>query len=68
MNHPNNSYPAHEPFQPANREGPSTFLEGVMDRVKEAERVHAILLEKGYGKAWMPLEELAKLVPAKPED
>lgn len=64
----NNVHPAHEPVPTPSGEGPSTFLERLMNRVKEAERAHAILVEKGYGKAWMPLEDLVKLVPAKPDD
>lgn len=39
-------------------------LEHLVARLEEAERAHAILRGKGYGKPWMALDEIARLVPA----
>lgn len=45
----------------------SAVFEGIVKRLAEAERAYAILRDKGYGKPWMPLDEIANHVPEKRE-
>jgi hypothetical protein len=37
----------------------------IVKTLAEAERAHDILRTKGYGKSWMQIDEIAKLVPDK---